>query len=63
MIEETWDYADSIKYFSWEEFYTAYLSEITRNEISQYSKKKLAAFYRTSGNVDKVKKMFAAIYC
>ena len=55
VTDETWDYADSIKYFSWEEFYTAYLSDATRNSISQYSKARLSEYYRTTGNIDRIK--------
>ena len=55
VTDETWNYADSIRYFSWEEFYTAYLSDETRNHISQYSKARLPEYYRTTGNIDKIK--------
>lgn len=54
VLEETWNYADSAKYFSWEEFFTYYLSDTTRNTVSQYSKKKLNDFYKTAGNVKSV---------
>ncbi len=54
VLEETWNYADSVKYFSWEEFYTHYLSDATRNGIGQYSKAKLNEYYKTKGNVDKI---------
>lgn len=55
VTEETWDYADSVKYFSWEEFYTSYLSDETRNSVSQYSKSKLSEYYKTVGNLEKLK--------
>ena len=54
VIEETWDYADSVNYFSWEEFYTRYLSDATRNEVSQYSKTRLSDYYKTAGNIDRI---------
>ena len=54
VIEETWNYADSVRYFSWEEFYTHYLADATKNGVRKYSKAKLGEYYRTSGNVDKV---------
>ena len=54
VTEETWDYADSMKFFSWEEFYTGYLSDITRNDVSQYSKGKLSEYYKTAGHLDKI---------
>ena len=55
VTDETWNYADSVRYFSWEEFYTTYLSDATRNSVSQYSKARLSEYYRTKGNIDKIK--------
>ena len=55
VTDETWNYADSVRYFSWEEFYTAYLSDETRNSVSQYSKARLSEYYKTAGNIDKIK--------
>lgn len=54
VLEQTWDYADSVKYFSWEEFYTWYLSDISRNEVYQYSKRKLNNFFKTAGSIKKI---------
>ncbi len=54
IMEETWNYADSVKYFSWEEFYTHYLADLTKNGIRKYSKARLGEYYKTAGNVDKV---------
>ena len=54
VIDETWNYADSVRFFSWEEYYTYYLSDVTRNEISQYSKKKLNEYYKTKGNLERI---------
>ncbi|MBO6132934.1 MAG: translation initiation factor 2 [Lachnospiraceae bacterium] len=55
IMEETWEYADSAKYFSWEEFYTGYLLDTTRNSVRQYSKAKLPEFYETAGNIEKIR--------
>ncbi len=55
IIEETWNHADSVSFFSWEEFYTRFLSDVTRNSIRQYSKSALSEYYKTAGNLDKVK--------
>ena len=55
VISETWNYADSVRYYSWEEFYTAYLSDVTRNSVSQYSKARLSEYYKTAGNIEKIK--------
>ena len=52
--EKTYELADSREYFSWEEFYTAYLIEQTRNTIYEYSKKKLKDTYLTTGNFRKI---------
>lgn len=57
ILEETWNYADSARYFSWEEFYTTYLSDITRNEVYQYSKRRLNSFFKTIGSVDKISRV------
>ena len=54
VTEKTYQLADSRQYFSWEEFYTAYLIEQTRNTIYEYSKKKLKDTYLTSGNFRKI---------
>jgi hypothetical protein len=54
VLEQTWDYADSVKYFSWEEFYTWYLSDISRNEVYQYSKRKLNNFFKTAGSIKRM---------
>ena len=55
VMDETWNYADSVRYFSWEEFYTAFLSDETRNRVSHYSKARLSDYYRTVGNIEKIK--------
>ncbi len=55
ITDETWNFADSIRYFSWEEFYTHYLTDCTRNAVSQYSKRKLGDFYKTKGTIEKIR--------
>ena len=55
IIEETWNHADSVNYFGWEEFYTRYLSDATRNSVRLYSKSRLSEYYKTAGNPDKLK--------
>lgn len=54
VTEKTYLYADSTRYMSWEEFYTAYLQEEAQNTIYQYSKRKLNSNYLTAGNVNKI---------
>ena len=58
ILDETWKYADSRKYHSWEDYYTAELCERTRNSVGQYSKKKLNGYYTTKGSIDKICKCF-----
>ena len=58
VLEETWKYADSRKYFSWEDYYTSELCERTRNGVGQYSKQHLNGYYKTKGSVDKISKCF-----
>lgn len=54
VIKETYKYADSCKYMSWEEFYTSYLINVTMNTIYRYSKSSLAEAYMTAGNLRKM---------
>ena len=54
ITEETYEYADSRKYFSWEEFYTDYLVQNTKDTIYQYSKKKLSLAYLTTGSMKRI---------
>ncbi|RGI59981.1 translation initiation factor 2 [Ruminococcus sp. TM10-9AT] len=54
VTEKTYELADSKEYFSWEEFYTAYLIEHSRNTIYEYSKKKLKDAYLTTGSFQKI---------
>ena len=54
ILEKTYLYADSKVFLSWEEYYTYYLSECTRNSIYQYGKQKLKPVYKTEGAVRKI---------
>ena len=54
VLEETWNYADSAQYSSWEEFYTKYLIDISRNQVYQYSKRRLNNFFKTEGSIKKI---------
>ncbi|MBQ8987627.1 MAG: translation initiation factor 2 [Lachnospiraceae bacterium] len=54
VLDETYQYADSTLYTSWEAFYTAFLSNITRNTVFQYSKTKLPNAYKTNGATVKI---------
>ena len=54
ITENTFEYADSREYLSWEEFYTAYLIRETENTVYQYSKAKLREPYKTVGSLRRV---------
>ena len=53
-IDNTYLYADSCKYMSWEEFYTAYLIDTTKDTVYRYSKSKLNDNYKTKGVYEKI---------
>ena len=61
VIDQTYDYADSTKYISWEQFYTDKLSEETRNTNHQYSKTRLNDFYKSRGFLKKVMDIMTGI--
>ncbi len=54
ILDEAYLHADSKQFMSWEEFFTFYLSDITRNSVFQYGKMKLGAAYKTDGAVKKI---------
>ena len=54
VIEETYLHADSESYMSWEEFYTSYLVNITKDTVFRYTKTKLAEVYKTEGAVARI---------
>ena len=54
ILQETYLYADSKVFMSWEEYYSSYLADITRNTVYQYSKLRLAEVYKTQGAVAKI---------
>ena len=55
VIENTYDYADSKHYPSWERFYTAYLIERTKDTVLHYNKARLNEAYLTDGNLGKIR--------
>ena len=50
----TYDFADSKEYASWERFFTTYLIEITEGTIYRYTKHRLNKAYLTEGNKKKI---------
>ena len=57
VTEETYRYADSCDYVSWEDFYSEYLRNATRNTDKHYSKTRLAPFHMT----DKAVRMISSV--
>lgn len=54
-LEKTYDYAASETYFSWEQFYTALLTEETSGTEMQYKKEKLNPYYLSDINIRRIK--------
>lgn len=57
ILKETYDYADSKKYLSWEEYYTDYLVQNTQRTVFRYGKKKLNDNYKTPKIVEMIKRV------
>ena len=55
IIENTYNYSDAKDYSSWEQYYTAYLTDITKETVLRYSKSKLNEVYLANGNIEKIK--------
>ena len=55
ILDDTYDYADSKEYSSWERFFTSYLVDITRDTPLRYNKHKLNKNYLLQGNLNKIK--------
>lgn len=54
VLETTYLYADSKQFMSWENYFTYYLTDITRNTKYQYGKMKLKKAYKTEGAIKKI---------
>ena len=54
VVEETYLHADSESYISWEEFYTSYLTDITKDTVFRYTKTKLSEAYKTEGTIARI---------
>ena len=54
ILEETYKFADSCKYLSWEEFFTSYLIETSSGTVYRYNKSSLSEAYKTSGTIRKI---------
>lgn len=54
ILEKTYNFADSCRYMSWEQFFTDYLTQITLDSNHPYKKSKLARFYITKKNIKRI---------
>lgn len=54
ILEEPYNYIESKKYFSWEQFFTDLLINETKGTYYQYNKDKLMEFYLNKRNKDKI---------
>ncbi len=52
VMEKTSEYVDSEKYFSWEQFFTDYLVQNTKNTPFEYTKKKINKVYLIHHNTE-----------
>ncbi len=55
VLDETYDYADSKHYISWEEFYTDYLVKNSKNTPFRYGKSGLNDSYKSPRIIEKIK--------
>ncbi len=55
VLDATYDYADSVKYMSWEEFYTDYLVQNSLGTVYKYGKTRLNESFKGSKIVEKIK--------
>ena len=60
--EETYEYADSVKYESWEQYYTDCLMELTADDrFLRYSKHKLRGGYLAESNMNRLKEVLPSL--
>lgn len=55
VTDETYLHADSTKYMSWEEFYTDYLIQNTKDTAFRYKKSELGSAYKSEKFIEKIK--------
>lgn len=60
-LDETYLYADSKKYVSWERYYTDLLVKETEGTQYKYSKQKLNSSFVSNNNINKIKNIMPAI--
>ena len=60
-LDETYNYADSKEYGSWEQYYTDLLIELTRNTPAAYTKSNLNEFYLGDNSIKAIKEIYDCI--
>lgn len=54
VLDNPSEYIDSREYFSWEQFFTAYLIEVSKNKEYKYSKNKINSYYLSKKNMKRI---------
>lgn len=54
ILERPYDYIESQQFFSWEQYFTSLLVDVTRNTVKAYSKKELPEYYLQDRIVRKI---------
>jgi hypothetical protein len=54
VLENPCDYIESKDYFTWEQFFTAYLVGISKNKEYRYNKRKINEYYLSNKNIKKI---------
>jgi len=54
VLDNPIEYIDSQKYFSWEQFFTAFLIEVSKNKEYKYSKNKINSYYLSKKNMKRI---------
>jgi hypothetical protein len=57
VLDETYDYADSKRFMSWEEYYTDYLIQNSQKTVFKYVKTKLNENYKSPKIIEKIKRI------
>ena len=60
-LDETYNYADSKEYASWEQYYPDLLIELTRNTPAAYTKSNLNEFYLGDNSIKAIKEIYDCI--
>ena len=57
VLEKTYEYADSTKFLSWEEFYTDYLVDASKDGVYRYTKSHLGKAYKNPKVIERIKEV------